>query len=131
MKPGHWQHMNCCSSEPHFKLVCPDFDAAQIIKFVFHFKMSMATIFCYIILFSTASSSEAAKLRPWLGPNIFFEGQMPIRVTHGFAATGDGKLWIFGGQAVAGEEVRALASKIASDTMFLTVANFPCSLYRN
>ena len=41
---------------------------------------------------------EAAKLRNWIGPSLFFEGQLPqIRANHGFAANNDGKLYLFGG----------------------------------
>ncbi len=50
-------------------------------------------------LINTVRDSEAAKVRPWLGPDVFTSGQVSsARAAHGFASANDGKLYVFGGR---------------------------------
>jgi hypothetical protein len=47
----------------------------------------------------------SAKLRSWLGPDYFVEGVSPgLRGGHGFIATNDKKLYIFGGEGATGND---------------------------
>ena len=50
------------------------------------------------MLSSNLNFAQCAKLRSWVGPDTFFEGQLPsARNYHGFAASDDGRFYIFGG----------------------------------
>jgi hypothetical protein len=56
------------------------------------------------LLLSTDSPVYAAKLRSWVGPDLYFEGRLPpIRADHGFSANNDGKLYLFGGYGASGK----------------------------
>jgi hypothetical protein len=49
-------------------------------------------------------ATEAAKLRSWVGPDYFFEGDLPSnRSRHGLASTEDGKVYVFGGFGTTGD----------------------------
>jgi hypothetical protein len=48
---------------------------------------------------------KSAKLPSWRGPDTFFEGNLPSkRFSHGFTSCDDGKIYVFGGSNVLGEE---------------------------
>ena len=58
----------------------------------------------FTILFFVSSVS-AEKLRAWVGPRYFFEGQLPFpRTSHGLASS-SGKIYLFGGNNFFGEGV--------------------------
>jgi hypothetical protein len=71
-----------------------------------------------VLWFSTSISFvKAAKLRNWIGPNLFFEGQLPqIRANHGFTANDDGKLYSFGGFGANGKSGWKLAQSFDFST---------------
>jgi hypothetical protein len=51
-----------------------------------------------LILLFLSHTPKAAKLRSWLGPDFFFDGNLPSnRSTGGFASSEDGKIYLFGG----------------------------------
>jgi hypothetical protein len=51
-----------------------------------------------LILLCLSHTPKAAKLRSWLGPDFFFDGNLPSnRSTGGFASSEDGKIYLFGG----------------------------------
>ena len=52
-----------------------------------------------LVVYFHFSSTEAAKLRPWLNSGIsMLEGDIPsIRCCDGFASAEDGKIYMFGG----------------------------------
>jgi hypothetical protein len=52
----------------------------------------------FMLLCVAYSSCKAAKLRSWLGPDYFFEGNQPFdRMNSGFVSSEDGKIYVFGG----------------------------------
>lgn len=59
------------------------------------------------IMISTEELIEATKLRSWVGPSLFFEGQLPpIRGYHGFIANDeDNNLYLFGGYGASGTSI--------------------------
>ncbi len=58
-----------------------------------------------VLCVSIKGPVEAAKLRSWVGPNLFFEGQLPqIRANHGFTSNDDAKIYLFGGFGANGNK---------------------------
>jgi len=65
-------------------------------------------------LFLNDTPVLSAKLRTWVGPNYFFEGQLPLpRTSH--MATGYGKIYVFGGNNIYGERAMKLTPNSAED----------------
>ncbi len=49
-------------------------------------------------------SVEGAKTRSWVGPDTFFEGDLPVmRYGHGFTCADDGRIYLFGGIGETGK----------------------------
>ena len=59
--------------------------------------MTTASIFWIGLFFCVHASS---KLRSWMGPDLFYQGQLPSRrYSHGFAASDQENLFVFGGSS--------------------------------
>jgi hypothetical protein len=55
------------------------------------------------IMFGLLCITDAAKLRSWVGPDYFFEGNFPSnRTQQGLASADDGKVYVFGGLGMTG-----------------------------
>jgi hypothetical protein len=69
-----------------------------------------------VVKISTEGLIDAAKLRFWVGPSLFFEGQLPpIRGYHGFIQNDeDQKLYLFGGYGASGMRISNHACDIIS-----------------
>ena len=61
--------------------------------------MALDSVLLLVAMLHLLSNSvDAAKLRSWLGPDIFVEGDFPsARYRHGFTATEDNKTYVFSG----------------------------------
>ena len=56
-----------------------------------------------VIILIFMSIASAAKLRSWLGPASFIEGDLPTaRYAHGFVTTEGGKIFVFAGYGTLG-----------------------------
>ena len=54
-----------------------------------------------LVVLGLLTTAAAAKLRSWLGPRSFIEGNFPVaRKNHGFSAAIDGKIYVFGGESL-------------------------------
>ena len=63
-----------------------------------------------IVLYLRSNTVDAAKLRSWLGPDYFLEGNSPsAREGHGFTGTKDNKTYVFGGNGPSGNLLTAAA----------------------
>ena len=67
--------------------------------------MALGSVLLFVAMLHLVSNSvDAAKLRSWLGPDIFEEGDFPsARFGHGFTATEDNKTYVFSGFGNAGD----------------------------
>ena len=64
---------------------------------------SLNPVMCKLAFLMLLVFAEAAKLRPWLGPDSFLEGDLPsARYRNRLASTEDGKVYLFGGGGHSG-----------------------------
>ena len=65
---------------------------------IINFSVVMRACLICIGVLSLGSLHEAAKLRAWTGPDIFYEGSLPSkRSYHGFSTCDNGRMYVFGG----------------------------------
>lgn len=69
--------------------------------------MSYRALLIVITITFHVCTVNGSKLRSWVGPNTYFEGQLPApRQGHGMVSTDDGVIYIFGGFGNTGKRFK-------------------------